>query len=63
MKMIFLLINELATDTHISDLSYNIIVGVPENVELYEDYTELRYIQVQAAKDAYSYPEQGKLPE
>ncbi len=55
--------DELATDTHISDLSYNIIVGVPENDELYEDYTELRYTEDQAAKAGYSYPEQGKLPE
>ena len=37
--------DELATDTHISDLSYNIIAGVPESEELNEDYTEIRYTE------------------
>ena len=55
--------DELATDNHIYDLSYNIIVGVPESYELYEDYTEIRYTEAESAKHSYSYPSQGKLPE
>lgn len=55
--------DELATDTHISDLSYNIIAGVPESEELNEDYTEIRYTEAESAKKSYSYPSQGKLPE
>lgn len=55
--------DELATDTHILDLSYNIIVAEPENVELYKDYTEIRYSEDVAAQQGYSYPSQGKMPE
>lgn len=55
--------DELATDTHIFDLSYNIIVGVPESEELNKDYTEIRYTEAESAKHGYSYPSQGKLPE
>lgn len=55
--------DELATDPHIIDLSYNIVVGVPESEELNEDYTEIRYTEAESAKHSYSYPSQGKLPE
>ena len=55
--------DELATDTHIIDLSYNVIAGVTESEELKEDYTEIRYTEAESAKNSYSYPSQGKLPE
>lgn len=55
--------DELATDTSISDLSYNIIVGEPGNDELYEDNTEIRYTEPKNAEDCFSYPSQGRLPE
>lgn len=55
--------DELATDTKISDLSYNIIVGNSESEELREDYTEIRYAEAECAKHSYSYPDTGKLPE
>ena len=55
--------DELATDTHILDLSYNIIVGIPESEELNEEYTEIRYTEAESAKHSYSYPSHGKLPE
>lgn len=55
--------DELATDTHILDLSYNIVVAEPENDELYKDYTEIRYSEDVSAKHGYSYPSQGKMPE
>lgn len=54
---------ELATDTEIYDLSYNIVVGVPQSDELYEDYTEIRYTEPKCAREGYSYPSQGTLPE
>lgn len=55
--------DELATDNYISDLSYNLIIGVPESEELNEDYTEIRYTEAESAKHGYSYPIKGKLPE
>ena len=55
--------DELATDTHIIGLSYNTIAGVIENEELREEYTEIRYTQAESAKQSYSYPSKGKLPE
>lgn len=55
--------NELAEDTHISDLSYNIIVAEPQNDELYKDYTEIRYTEAENAKHSYAMPSQGRLPE
>lgn len=55
--------DELATDNHIFNLSYNILVAESENDELYKDYTEIRYSEDVAARHGYSYPTSGKMPE
>lgn len=53
----------LALDREIHDLSFNIIVGTIENAEVYEDYTEVRYTEELCAKQSFSMPTTGKLPE
>ena len=55
--------DKLKTDTKIYDLSYNIILGEVINEELSEDYTEVRYTEPLCAKQSYSYPETGTLPQ
>ena len=55
--------DKLKTDTKIYDLSYNIILGEVLNEELSEDYTEVRYTEPLCAKQSYSYPETGTLPQ
>lgn len=55
--------DKLKTDTKIYDLSYNIILGGVLNEELSEDYTEVRYTEPLCAKQSYSYPETGTLPQ
>ena len=53
----------LKEDPKISNLTYNIIVGIPVSEELIEDYTEIRYTTEGDAKASFSYPEVGRLPE
>lgn len=55
--------DKLKTDTKIYELSYNIILGEVLNDELSEDYTEVRYTEPLCAKQSYSYPETGTLPQ
>lgn len=53
----------LKTDKGIKDLSYNILIGIPVNNELYEDYTEIRYTTADCAKTSFTLPSTGRLPE
>ena len=53
----------LKEDKKISNLTYNIIVGIPVSEELIEDYTEIRYTTEGDARASFSYPEVGRLPE
>lgn len=53
----------LKTDKVIKDLSYNILIGIPVNDELYEDYTEIRYTTDDSARTSFSLPSTGRLPE
>lgn len=55
--------DELVTDSQIRGLAYSIIVGTPLNDELYEYYTEVRYMQELCAKQDFCYPETGRLPQ
>ena len=55
--------DKLATANQIYDLSYNIVLGDVLNKELSESYTEVRYTEPLCAKQSYSYPEKGRLPE
>ena len=53
----------LKSDKVIKDLSYNILIGIPVNDELYEDYTEIRYTTDDSARTSFSLPSTGRLPE
>ena len=53
----------LKTDRAIKDLSYNILIGLPVNDELYEDYTEIRYTTEDCARTSFTFPSMGRLPE
>ncbi|MDD2979414.1 MAG: ABC transporter permease [Hespellia sp.] len=53
----------LSKDKKIRDLSYNIFVGFTTNQELNKIQGEVRYFQEQNAKDGFSYPTTGNLPE
>lgn len=55
--------DRLSGDKKIHDLSYNIILGEVLNDELKKDYTEVRYTQPLNAKQSFSYPETGTLPQ
>lgn len=55
--------DRLVLDKKIKDLSFNIIVGNLLNEQVYEDYTEIRYTEELSAKDSFSYPSEGRLPE
>lgn len=54
---------ELKGDSKIKDLSYNIIVGFTENPELNKIQGEVRYFEDLDAKNSFSYPTTGKMPE
>ena len=54
---------KVAKDPKVKDISYNIIVGNPENRELKETYTELRYTQAKSAEWGFCTPQTGRLPE
>lgn len=53
----------LKEDGKIRDLSYNIVVGFTENPELNKIQGEVRYFEDQDAKNSFSYPTTGKMPE
>lgn len=53
----------LEKDKKIKDLSYNIFVGFTTNEELKKLQCEVRYFQDLSAKNAFSYPTTGRMPE
>ena len=53
----------LSADPKIRDMSYNILVGLAENPELSETYTEIRWTEEKAAAWSFCTPSSGRLPE
>jgi len=54
---------KLEADSEISNLSYSIYVGTAGNAELYEDYSEVRYVLPLEAQTSFCEPTTGHLPE
>ena len=55
--------NQMKDDPKIKDVSYRILVGFGDNKEFTKLYSECYYAEDSNAKESFSYPVKGKMPE